>query len=186
LLAALRANGLEENTLILHTADHGEGMAAHQWVVKLMCWENIIGVPLTLSWPGHISSGQQRRQLVSGMDVLPTLCDYAGIPVPNGVTGQSLRTSVEANGDGRDFVVVQLHPDTEDPTFAERIVISRRYKYVVFSEGRRRELLFDLETDPGETVDLSSRSGSLEVLDLHRQYLQQWVTQTNDSFAPIN
>ena len=186
LLGALRESGLEQDTLILHTADHGEGMAAHRWVVKLMFWENVVGVPLTLSWPGTILAGGTRHQLTSGMDVLPTLCDYAGITTPKGVSGRSLRDAIDGKGDdARDFVVIQLHPDTEDIDFAARIVVSREHKYIAFSEGEPRELLFHLETDPGEVDDLAARPDAAAVLGVHRAYLARWVEQTGDPFIPV-
>lgn len=185
LLEALSDLGLEQDTLILHTADHGEGMAAHRWVVKLMFWENVVGVPLTVSWPGTIPSGIQRAQLSSGMDVLPTLCDYAGLSIPSGVTGHSLRSAIDDNDAGREFVVMQLHPDTEDLDFAARIVVSRGHKYVAFSAGDRRELLFDRERDPGEVDDLSTKPQAEGILRQHRTYLTQWLAQTGDPFTPV-
>ena len=186
LLGALRESGLEQDTLILHTADHGEGMAAHRWVVKLMFWENVVGVPLTLSWPGTIPAGGTRHQLTSGMDVLSTLCDYAGITTPKGVSGRSLRDAIDGKGDdARDFVVIQLHPDTEDIDFAARIVVSREHKYIAFSEGEPRELLFNLETDPGEVDDLAARPDTAAVLGVHRAYLARWVEQSGDPFIPV-
>ena len=187
LLDALRDTGLEQDTLVMHTADHGEGMAAHRWVVKLMFWENVVGVPLTLSWPGTIPAGQTRHQLASGMDVLPTLCDYAGIVTPTGVTGHSLRDAIDesAGDDARDFIVIQLHPDSEDLDFAARIVVSRHHKYIAFSEGEPRELLFHREADPGEVDDLAARPDAAQVLDVHRGYLARWLEQTGDPFTPV-
>ena len=106
-------------------------------------------MPLTLSWPGVIPRGQVRDQLASGLDLLPTLCDYAGLPAPAGVVGRSLRGAVEnADDPGREYVVTELHPDDEDLAFSARIVVSARHKYVAFSEGLPREVLFDLEAGP--------------------------------------
>ena len=184
LLGALQENGLDQDTLILHTADHGEGQAAHRWVVKLMFWENVVGVPLSLSWPGTIPTSETRHQLASGMDVLPTLCDYAGISVPGDVTGRSLRHAIEDRA-SREFIVIELHPDTEDHGFAARIVVSQHHKYVAFSEGAPRELLFDLEADPGETRDLATSAGTARVLEHHRACLSQWIDQTCDPFKPM-
>lgn len=183
LLQALEDSGMAQDTLIVHTADHGEGMAAHRWVVKLMLWENVVGVPLTLCWPGTIAAGEERKQLASGMDILPTVCDYAGINVPDELVGQSLRHGIERVDDGRDYVVIQLHPDTRDLGFCARIVVSRRHKYVCFSMGATPELLFDLELDPGEQCNLATRADAEEALQVHRQYLSQWCRDTGDPFV---
>ena len=87
--------------------------------------------------------------------------------------------------DARDFVIIQLHPDTEDIDFAARIVVSQEHKYIAFSEGEPRELLFHLETDPGEVDDLAARPDAAAVLGVHRAYLARWVEQTGDPFIPV-
>lgn len=186
ILDALGEAGLEEETLVAFTSDHGEGMARHRWVVKLMLWESVISVPLSLSWPGVIPRGQVRGQLASGLDLLPTLCDYAGLPVPPGVVGRSLRGVVEeGDGAGRGYVVTELHPDDGDLAFAARIVVSDRHKYAAFSEGHPREVLFDLEADPGETRNLAADPSWRQVLAAHRRHLRQWIEQTGDDDFPL-
>lgn len=180
ILQALGDAGLEEDTLVAFTSDHGEGMARHRWVVKLMLWESVVSVPLTLSWPGVIPRGRVRNQLASGLDLLPTLCDYAGLPVPAGVVGHSLRGAVESDVPGRQYVVTELHPDDRDLAFAARIVVSQHHKYAAFSEGRPREVLFDLEADPGETRNLAADPSHAPALAAHRRYLREWVERTMD------
>lgn len=183
LLAALRDAGLEQDTIILHTADHGEGMAHHRWVVKLMLWESVVGVPLSISWPGRIEGGQERATLSTGMDVMPTLCDLAGIPSPPGLCGRSLAPVIEEGDadDPDDHVVIELHPDNEDLDFAARIVVSRRHKYVALSHGEPQELLFDLSSDPGETLNRVADNPA-EVAR-HRAYLADWIQRTDDPFV---
>ena len=185
ILHALRDAGLEEDTLVAFTSDHGEGMARHRWVVKLMLWESVVSVPLTLSWPGVIPRGRVRDQLASGLDLLPTLCDYAGLSVPAGVVGRSLRGPLEENGPGREYIVTELHPDDQDLGFAARIVVSQRHKYAAFSEGRPREVLFDLEADPGETRDLAADPSHSPALAAHRRCLRQWIEETGDHDFPL-
>ena len=185
ILDALRHAGLEEETLVACTSDHGEGMARHRWVVKLMLWESVVSVPLSLSWPGVIPRGRVRDQLASGLDLLPTLCDYAGLPVPAGVVGRSLRGAVEEDGPGLDYVVTELHPDDQDLAFAARIVVSEGHKYAAFSEGQPREVLFDLEADPGETRNLAADPSRAHVLATHRRYLRQWIEETVDHGFPL-
>ena len=76
LLEALRQQDLERSALVLFTSDHGEGMAAHRWMTKLVLYEEPLRVPFIVRWPGKIPAGVVDGQhLVSGLDVLPTLCD---------------------------------------------------------------------------------------------------------------
>ena len=185
-LQTLRDEGLERDTIVLYTSDHGEGMAAHRWVVKLSLYEDPVSIPLTLSWPGVIEAGRvDTEHLVSGVDVLPTLCDYAEAPIPAAVSGHSLRDVIENPGaSGREYVVSQLHPDTEDPDLAARMVRTSSHKYIAFSEGSPRELLFDMENDPGETRNMAGHPSWAEQLARHRRLLAEWIAETDDRFAP--
>jgi len=183
LLEALREKGLEENTIVLFTSDHGEGMAAHQWVVKLMLYEEPLRVPFVVRWPERITARVDDEHLVSGLDVLPTLCDLAGVEHPN-VTGNSLKSAIEdPTTPGHPFVVAELHPDTEDLSLEGRMLRTQRYKYIRFSEGKNTEMLFDLEVDPGERVNLVAKEGMRAHLDEHRALMRQWCAQTKDNFA---
>lgn len=183
-LDALKRSGLEGETLVLFTSDHGEGVAAHRLIVKLMLYEEQMKVPLVLRYPGRIPAGAcDATHLASGVDVLPTLCDYAGIEVPAAVSGVSLRSVIEDPGNpGRAYVAAELEPDTEDASKKGRMVRTERYKYVAFSYGARPEQFFDLEDDPGETRNLAAAPEARAVLVRHRTLLAEWCRRTGDTF----
>jgi len=182
ILGELADAGLAEDTVVVATADHGEGMAHHRWLVKLMLWESVVSVPLTIAWPGGVPAGAVADELATGLDVLPTLCDLAGIEAPGKTTGRSLRPALEGtSGLDCDYIVVELHPDTEDLDLSARIVVSRRYKYAAFSDGTSPELLFDLVRDPGETRNLAEDPESVQTLAEHRAYLAEWAAETSDT-----
>ncbi len=184
ILEALRIQGLEEDTLIVFTSDHGEGMAAHHWVVKLMLWEEVAGVPMIVSWKGVINPGVNTVHLVSGMDVLPTLCDYAGLSSVPRMTGMSMRPYVETMSKaGRDFIVTQLYPDPAKKEMTARMVRTRRHKYIAFTTGGKKEILFDRDIDPGETRNLAFAAEMRGEVLRHRAYLRDWVKETGDTFA---
>ena len=63
-----------------------------------------------------------------------------------------------------------------------RMVRSSRCKYVTYSQGARPEELFDLRTDPGETVNLAGHAEAEEALENHRRYLDQWCEATSDDY----
>ncbi len=185
LLSALEESGLADDTLVVLTSDHGEGVAAHKWVTKLMLWEEIVRVPFVISFPGVVPAGRvDSTHLVSGLDLLPTLCDYAIIEAPAGIDGQSLRPVIE-NPDlpGRTSVVTELQAFMDDETKKGRMIRTARYKYIAFSHGQRPEMLFDLETDPGETKNLANLASYREVLAEHRQLLREEVDGTADPFV---
>lgn len=184
LLAALEESGLNDETLVILTSDHGEGVAAHRWVTKLMLWEEVVRVPFVVRLPGAVPENQlDTKHLVSGLDLVPTLCDYAGLPVPAGVRGQSLRPLIgDPSLPGRECVITELQAFMDDETKKARMIRTARYKYIVFSQGRRPELLFNLEIDPGETQNLAYRPAYREVLSQHRALLRQEMESTADPF----
>lgn len=184
ILAALRDAGLARDTLVVFTSDHGDGMGAHHWNQKSVLYDEIVRVPLLLSWPGVIPEGRVDPRLVStGLDLLPTLCDYAGISAPEGLPGRSLREAVEraSGATWRDQVCAETVLGR--PIRMEgRMVRTARFKYVVYSYGLYREQLYDLERDPGEMVNLAVEERHSGVLAEHRRRLRDWCLETGDRF----
>jgi choline-sulfatase/glucosamine-6-phosphate deaminase len=83
---------------------------------------------------------------------------------------------------GRSSVVTELQAFMDDDTKKGRMIRTARYKYIVFSHGQRPELLFDLETDPGETRNLAYQSAFRETVSEHRALLMREIEETGDSF----
>ena len=63
-----------------------------------------------------------------------------------------------------------------------RMVHTRKYKYIVYSWGKYREQLFDMETDPGEMVNLAVESRYQDILNQHRNLLAEWIKKTDDQY----
>lgn len=185
ILKVLDDKGLTDNTIIVFTSDHGDGIAAHRWAAKLNFYEEVASVPLIISWPGHMPEGRtERSQLVSGMDITPTLCDYAGISDAPGFTGKSLRPVLE-NPDSvfRDHLVVQLADDLLDSTRQGRMIRDKRFKYAVFNQGKDPEQLFDLWNDPGETQNLAYAANYQSLKSSLKENLKAWLRNTDDDYV---
>jgi arylsulfatase A-like enzyme len=158
--AALEEGGWAENTLIVFTSDHGEGVAAHRWVTKLSPYEESIRVPFIAVPPGHDRRTEgtiDTRHLVSGLDIFPTLLAYACVSPadrPRDLRGISLEPLLNRDHTHAPrsslLVNLDLHPDHPDDT-ARIIITNDHWKYIRFSRGDRPEQLFDLADDPGET-----------------------------------
>ena len=178
-LAALREAGLEENTLVLFTSDHGEMAGAHQRIRKMALYEEAISVPFIVAGPGVPRGRVDATHLVSGLDVLPTLCDFAGIPGPPQARGLSVRKiQDDSSAPWREVVFAQLGPT------GGRMARTARYKYNLY-EGNVPEL-FDLQADPGETKNLAADPAQAATLAAHRQLLQDWMAKTSDPFASLS
>jgi len=95
LYARLRKFGLIEKTLIVITADHGEELMDHGFVGHASTmhaatlYDEVIRIPLIMSLPGYLSEGRKIREQVQQIDIMPTILDVAGIPIPPGVQGRS-------------------------------------------------------------------------------------------------
>jgi arylsulfatase A-like enzyme len=182
-LDGLKRTGLWENTLVVFTSDHGEGMGAHRWVQKVAFYEEPVKVPLIFAGAGISRRGvRDERTLVSGIDLMPTVCSYAGIAIPAGTTGVNLRPAIEGGILNRRFVVSELSEYGKDDRQG-RMLRTARHKYVVFNGGARPEQLFDLDLDPGENLNLARQESAAPVLREHRALLRDWIRDTKDDFA---
>jgi arylsulfatase A-like enzyme len=112
-LAAMRESGLEDNTLVIFTSDHGDMDSAHRFEHKSLLYEEAVRVPLLVSWKGVTpASAVDRDHLVStGLDLIPTMCDFAGVPVPAALKGRSVKPLMQGRPveSWRSHLVVENH-----------------------------------------------------------------------------
>lgn len=197
LLDALRETGHERDTLVVMTADHGDQDSSHRLEHKEVLYEEATNIPFIVSWKGVTRAGAvDRSHLVSnGLDLIPTLCDFAGIKKPPTLHGRSVRALAEGRPvtSWRDYLVVESH--------TTRVVHTGRWKYLAGRsgkhadgacgictlrikdwDGRVREMLIDLETDPGEMVNLAKEPRFAPQLQKGRQNLRQWYRENGEAF----
>lgn len=184
----LAEQGLKDNTLVLIMADHGDMMGSHRMVTKQVCfYEEVSRVPFIWSGPGVARQGTiDRENLVSLIDLMPTLCDYAGLDVPSACRGRSLLPLLSGHhGQGADYVASQWHTEWGFTTSPGRMVRTRRYKYTRYLEQNAEEL-YDLDTDPFETRTLVDDPAYATVLQEHRDLLERHIAQTGDDFHELS
>jgi arylsulfatase A-like enzyme len=185
-LDALEASGKADNTVVIFTSDHGDGHGAHHWNQKTALWEEEIRIPLLISQPGGEGNRVENDRLVSnGLDLVPTVCDYAGADSPEGLAGLSLRPLVSSEGvaDWREELVVETRINFGDGPGGEshaRALVTDQYKYSVYLMGRNREQLVDIRKDPGEMVNLAVESRHRASLQECRDRLRAWCERTED------
>ena len=200
-LEGLRESGLYDDTLVVFISDHGDGQGAHKLKQKLLLYEEQAKVPLIVKPPkgaGGYESRVSPALAHTGLDLMPTFCDYAATEPPAGLRGRSLRPVVEeasgAPAAWRERLVIEVDradrhlPGMQLAKHGGKNLIGRAvydeggYKYVVYDWGRYREQLFDLRTDPGEMVNLASSSRFAPVLADMRSFLREWCQETDDHF----
>lgn len=171
LMDSLRAEGLDRNTLVIFTSDHGLAMGSHGLRGKQNMYEHSVGVPLLFVGP-DIPSGAKTDAQCYLRDLYPTICDYAGVEIPETVQGKSLVP-----------VFKQKEKSIYDAVFAsfkdsQQMIRTDRWKYVRYPLVKK-EQLFDLKNDPHELVNLADQPGEKDLLLELRHRLNKWGEERN-------
>jgi len=150
-LAALKDLGLEEDTIVVYTSDHGEMLGEHGLWGKFVFYEPSVAVPLTFRVPGLTEAGARSKTHVSLTQVMPTLLDLCGLPVPSGLDGGSLVADLHEPSRTRDTEVFSEHAL---PTRDARYMIRRGdFKLNYWIDDMPE--LFNLKEDPKEMRNLA-------------------------------
>jgi arylsulfatase A-like enzyme/Tfp pilus assembly protein PilF len=151
LTAWLREKNLIERTLVVLTGDHGESLGEHgEATHAYFIYDSTTHVPLVVRTPWGVRG--RRAAQTSGVDVMPTVLDLAGLPPQPGIDGRSLAREILDPAAGSDSVA---YSETYFPRYHFgwqhlRALRSREYKYVDAPEPE----LYDLSADPGETKNI--------------------------------
>jgi len=122
IIARLKEEGLYENTAIIITADHGVALPRG----KQFLYDDGLRIPLIIRWPGRAASGSVSDELVSNVDILPTLLGIAGLPIPANAQGHDL---LDPSATPRRFIFAGR--DKMDSTHdAMRAVRSQEFKFI--------------------------------------------------------
>lgn len=205
ILRALRENNKEENTLLIFTTDHGIAFPR----AKSTLYDTGIKTTLIMRWPkGGLVGGKVYNELLSNIDLLPTILDIVDREIPCTIQGKSFKPLLEGKMyKPRETIFAQKDwHDIYDPI---RCIRTERFKYIRnFVEGiwpylplpldieesltrkslgdsyyvklREKEELYDLEDDPDEFCNLAKDSRYLSVLEDLRNKLQRWMEENDD------
>jgi choline-sulfatase len=170
-LDALKESGQEENTLIIFSSDHGEMSASHRTEHKSLLYEESARIPFIAMWKGQIPAGvvDTEHLISNGLDLLPTICDYAGIKGVSDPRGLSLRPLLE----GKETPWrTTLGVESE----VGRMVVSQnKLKYLRYDYAGIEEQLLDLNKDPFETRHFTDNPEYAVRLDkLRASFKAQW------------
>jgi len=195
LMDALKELGIDDDTVLIYTSDHGSSFGSNGVGSKGNPFDEAIRVPFIVRWPGRVPADRVADNLLNSIDLYPTLCGLAGIEPPDGCGGQNF-APVMLGRDGPDpaslFILVnnfqrnyyrsQLVPDEWNFFYPFRGVRTKRYTYVVYAGGDW--LLYDNEKDPHQLRNLVNDPAYAEVRAALRRELDGWLAKAEDPFIP--
>ncbi len=194
----LERRGLRRTTLVIFLADNGydsgvQGELAGQHMGgprgKLSLYEAGFRTPIVLNWPGQVRAGVVSDALVSAVDVVATILDYAGIAPPAGRPGRSLLPLLAGRSDVLNEVIIawvsEVRPEGQpggeygDKNFPGGYFLrSAEWRYVWYEGGRQE--LYDMVRDPAERHDVAAAHPAL--LDQFKQQVLAWQTEMGRGF----
>ena len=131
-------------------------------------------VPLFIAIPGTLNSAVSNENVIaSGLDIMPTICDLAGVDIPSYVSGRSLKPAIDAAVEGQNYDDPREYMVAECSNDNGRMVRSRKYKYISYRNDSC-DLFFDMIADPLEMKNLIDEPSLNSVVANHRQWLKEW------------
>lgn len=166
LIGTLREEQILDNTIILITSDHGDMLGNHGLYAKRLMYEGSANVPMILVGTAadrRVQTGVVDDRLVGLQDIMPTLLNLSGLPIPETCEGQSM-----VSDERRAF----LYAEALSGPKAMRMVHDGRHKLIWYPAGSIFQL-FDLESDPNELVNQSNNGAYAQVLSTLKQKLRE-------------
>ena len=186
-LDALEEGGHLDNTVIIFTSDHGEGVAMHHWNQKQILYDQSVKTPLIITWKGQTKKRKYTELVSNALDIPVTIFDIIGVEKPLTMPGHSLLPIMQGKSpDPREYVIAETMFARGDRNLGAtgRMIRTKKFKYCIYDNGERREQLFEIGRDPGEMNNLVYNSDFKKELNKHRMLITNWAKETNDSDFP--
>ena len=184
LIDTLKETGQYENTVIIHTSDHGDMNGEHGMWRKSNFYEASSRVPLQIAWKGQIGGGQRIPQVVSLVDVVATICDMADDKTDSPLDGDTL-LPLMTSGDA----------DWKDEAFCEYLAhgvdrpmaMLRRGRYKLNYYWNDPVELYDLQDDPHEFNNLAKSTEHQDIIaDMTERLLADWNPAQLDATVRVS
>ncbi len=184
----VKAEGLEQNTMIVYMGDNGFSFGEHGLIDKRHAYEESMRVPLLVWAPGMVKPNSVIEQVIMNVDLAPTFLELAGIQKPGQMQGYSFTQLLKGSPQGwkRDKVFYEYYWESAFPqtptTFAVR---SDRYKYIYYNGVWDINELFDLQEDPYEMNNLINDTAHRKIGLQLKSELFNWLETTNGLQIPL-
>lgn len=185
ILDSLDRQGQAENTIVVFTSDHGDLLFSHGLLRKQLPWEESVRIPMLVRWPEQLPAGYRTNELISMVDLMPTLLGLLDAEHPAPMQGTDRSSLLRGTGTGADAVLLMdILPVTESSAqgFDEwRGVRTDRYTYVE-RLGHGPWLLYDNESDPWQLSNLIGSPSLGEMQGRLADLLHTMLDEVGDRF----
>ncbi|MCW8132914.1 MAG: arylsulfatase [Planctomycetota bacterium] len=184
LMQTMARLGLARDTFTLFTSDHGEMLGDHNMFRKTFAYESSARVPFLAKAPAWMEcrSGVRAEQVVGLQDVMPTMLDAAGVPVPEGVDGRSVLPIMRGETPAwREFLHGE-HAGCYRNEDGVQYLTDGREKFIWYTQTGR-EQFFDLAADPQECRDLIRSAPHAPRVDLWRKRMAAQLKDRPEGFS---
>jgi arylsulfatase A-like enzyme len=184
LMKVLRELGMEKNTIVVFTSDHGNMLGSQGTILKRKPWEESICVPGIIRYPSKVSGGRETDTLLSHVDLCPTLLSLCQIAVPGDIQGIDLSDVILGKQEsGPESAYFQIFgPNQGDGTpRAWRGVRTGRYMYARWES--EPWLLYNLEKDPYELKNLATEPSASSIRREMDERVADWMKRVGDSWS---
>lgn len=165
-LKTLKDEGLDKNTIVVITSDHGEMMGSHGLMSKNVWYEESINVPFIIRWPEQIKAGQKNDVLISPTDIMPTILNMLGATkgMPSNLDGEDLSSIFLKSEGEKPTSVMYYYIEAGQPASGHRGIRTSRHTYVVALSDKNEEqiMMYDIKEDPYQLKNLAGENNALE------------------------
>ena len=175
MLDQLRADGRLKNTYVIFTSDHGLAIGSHGLMGKQNMYDHTMRVPFFIAGPG-LAKGCRTSAFANLRDIYPTVCELAGIAIPETVEAKSLTPILR---DQHKIIHKAGYGYFRD---VQRMFQTEQWKLVFYPKINRYQL-FDLKADPYEQKNLIKVKGHQARVAVMRQSLIQWFNDRGDAIS---
>ena len=196
ILSALESLGLADNTVVVHTSDHGDMMGSHRTIAKQVMYQEAVQVPWLMRIPKLGRKQRLMRGPTSHIDLVPTLLDLLGKPAGERLPGRSLVPWFQGGPKSEDHAFIEWNvlpkattqPDKkldekdDGPQIISRAVVTPDGWKLCLNIGDKSQL-FNLNEDPYETRNLYSSGKHDDVIARLRDKIHAWQKTVRDTAA---
>ena len=180
----LDESGLSENTLVVYTSDQGFYLGEHGWFDKRFMYEESLGMPLIMRYPGEIKPKTTSKDMVLNLDFAPTFLDFAGVKIPSDMQGKSLRKVLQGKTPS-DWRKSMYYHYFEYPAVHQVKrhygIRTLRYKLIHFYYDIDAWELYDLQNDLHELNNLYDNPDYKNIINELKTELEKLREQYGDA-----